>query len=245
VILLNIILRVENVSKSFGGIRALVDVSLNVYEGKLLAIVGPNGAGKTTLFNIISGLLEPDNGRIFYMDKDITRLPPYKRAQMGIARIFQIPKLIYNATLLDNIILSCLFGGGMNLSSARARALEALRLVKLKSKADELVVNLTSPERKLLELARAVAMKPRVLLMDEIVAGMPPAEVDNVMSLVRGIAAEEKIAAIAMVEHVMRAVKFADKAVFLHQGRVLVEGPPSEVLNNKLVKEIYFGEAVE
>jgi branched-chain amino acid transport system ATP-binding protein len=245
VIFVNIILKVENISKNFGGIRALVDVSLNVYENELLAIIGPNGAGKTTLLNIISGLLKPDSGRIFYMNKDITRLPPYKRAQMGIAKTFQIPKLIYNATLLDNVILSYLFGREMNLNSAKARALEVLKLVRLENKADELVTNLTSPERKLLELARAVAMKPKVLLMDEIVAGMPPAEVDNIMSLVKEIAVKEKITAIAIVEHVMRAVKFANRAVFLHQGRILVEGSPSDVLNNKLVKEVYFGEAVE
>jgi branched-chain amino acid transport system ATP-binding protein len=242
---LDIILKAENISKSFGGIKALTDVNLDVHENEVLAIVGPNGAGKTTFFNIISGLYKPDTGKITFLGNDITNLPPYKRAQLGIARTFQIPRLIYNATLLDNVMLSSIFGGKKDLRTAKSIAIEVLKLVKLEEKANEMASNLTSPEKKLLELARAVAMKPKMLLMDEIVAGMPPAQVDDIMKLVREIAIKEKITAIALVEHVMRAVRYADRAVFLHQGKILIEGSPNDVLGNKLVKEVYFGEAVE
>jgi branched-chain amino acid transport system ATP-binding protein len=242
---MSVVLRVEDVAKYFGGIKALDGVTLDIHENELLAIIGPNGAGKTTLFNVITGLRKPDRGRVLYMGRDITRAPPYKRAQMGIARAFQIPRLIYNASVMDNAVLSCLFGGKMDLNNSKKRVLEVLKLVGLEKKANELAANLTSPEKKLLEFARAVAMKPRVLLLDEIVAGMPPAEVDNIMNLVRKIAIGEKITVVAMVEHVIRAVKYADRAVFLHQGRILVEGSPSEVLNNKLVKEVYLGEIIE
>jgi len=242
---MNIVLKVENVAKYFGGIRALDGVTLDIYENELLAIIGPNGAGKTTLFNVITGLLKPDKGRILFLGKDITKLPPERRAQLGIARAFQIPKLISSASVIDNVILSCLFGGKMNLNTARNRSLKVLEMVGLNRKAYETAGSLTSPEKKLLELARAVAMKPRVLLLDEIVAGMPPVEVDNILSLVKKISAEEKITAVAMVEHVMRAVKYADRAVFMHQGRILLEGSPNDLLNNKLVRDVYLGEIVE
>jgi branched-chain amino acid transport system ATP-binding protein len=242
---MSVILRVEDVAKYYGGIKALDGVTLDIRENEFLAIIGPNGAGKTTLFNVITGLRRPDRGKVIYMGRDITKLPPYKRAQLGISRAFQIPKLIYSASVLDNVVLSCLFGGRMDLNSARERALHALRLVKLERKAREYAGSLTSPEKKLLELARAIAMKPRVLLLDEIVAGMPPAEIDNIMNLVRNIAVEEKITVVAMVEHVMRAVRYADRAVFMHQGKILIEGSPEEVLSNRLVKEVYLGELVE
>jgi branched-chain amino acid transport system ATP-binding protein len=242
---MNIVLKVENVAKYFGGIRALDGVTLDIYENELLAIIGPNGAGKTTLFNVITGLLKPDKGRILFFGKDITKLPPERRAQLGIARAFQIPKLISSASVIDNVILSCLFGGKMNLNTARNRSLKVLEMVGLDRKAYETTGNLTSPEKKLLELARAVAMRPRVLLLDEIVAGMPPVEVDNILSLVKKISTEEKITAVAMVEHVVRAVRYADRAVFMHQGKILLEGSPNDLLNNKLVRDIYLGEIVE
>jgi len=242
---MNIVLKVENIAKYFGGIRALDGVTLDIYENELLAIIGPNGAGKTTLFNVITGLLKPDKGRILFLGKDITKLPPERRAQLGIARAFQIPKLISSASVIDNVILSCLFGGKMNLNTARNRSLKVLEMVGLNRKAYETAGSLTSPEKKLLELARAVAMKPRVLLLDEIVAGMPPVEVDNILSLVKKISAEEKITAVAMVEHVMRAVRYADRAVFMHQGKILLEGSPNDLLNNKLVRDVYLGEIVE
>jgi branched-chain amino acid transport system ATP-binding protein len=242
---MNIVLKVENVAKYFGGIRALDGVTLDIYENELLAIIGPNGAGKTTLFNVITGLLKPDKGRILFFGKDITKLPPERRAQLGIARAFQIPKLISSASVIDNVILSCLFGGKMNLNTARNRSLKVLEMVGLDRKAYETTGNLTSPEKKLLELARAVAMRPRVLLLDEIVAGMPPVEVDNILSLVKKISTEEKITAVAMVEHVVRAVRYADRAVFMHQGKILLEGSPNDLLNNKLVRDVYLGEIVE
>ncbi|WP_440059500.1 ABC transporter ATP-binding protein [Thermogladius sp. 4427co] len=241
----DVILEVQHVSKSFGGVKALVDVNMKVFKNEFLAIIGPNGAGKTTLFNIITGLIKPDSGRILFEGVDITNLPSYKRAKLGIARSFQIPRLFMNSKVIDNVMVGAIYVGNMDIDKAKERAKHVLSLVGLEKKAEEYVVNLTSPEKKLLELARALATKPKLLLLDEIVAGLPPSEVDNLMRIVRKISIEEKINAIALVEHVMRAVRYADRAVFLYQGRIVVEGKPDDVLNSKIVKDVYFGEVIE
>jgi branched-chain amino acid transport system ATP-binding protein len=240
------LLRLENVSKSFGGIRALNNVNLIIKEGEKLAIIGPNGAGKTTLFNAISGVFGLDSGRIFYMGRDITKLPPFKRKYLGISRAFQIPRPFAGMTVLDNVVVGALFSRDIkDIMEARVRAEEILSLVGLHSKKDELAVNLTSPEKKLLELARALAPKPKLLLLDEIVAGIPPAEVDKIMGLVVRISKQENISVVALVEHVMRVLKYVERAVFLHEGRVMMDDTPDKVLNSEVVKDIYLGKVYE
>lgn len=239
------ILRLENVSKSFGGIRALVDVSFSTYDGECIAIIGPNGAGKTTLFNVISGVHKPDRGRIFLEGRDITDLPAHKRAIMGLSRAFQIPRPFPHLSVLENVIVSAMFSPHKKGSrSVYSTAEESLKLVGLYSKRDELAVNLTSPEKKLLELARALAKEPKVLLLDEIMAGLPPTDVDRIMTLVKNIAVEKNISVVAFVEHVIRAVVHVDRVLFMHQGRILVEGSPQNVLSNEIVRKVYLGEVV-
>lgn len=236
------VLTLEHISKSFGGIKALRDVNLVIHEGERIAIIGPNGAGKTTLFNIINGVYRPDTGRILYGDTDITNMPTYRRAQIGIARTFQVPRPFPDLSVRDNVMVSALFSGKkLGLEEALKIVDRVLDMTGLKRKSKEPASSLTSPEKKLLELARALAAQPKVLLLDEIVAGMPPTEVDNLMLLVRRVAEAESIAVVALIEHVMRAVRYADRAVFLYQGRILVEGTPQDVLSNELVRETYLG----
>ncbi|MEZ0393465.1 MAG: ABC transporter ATP-binding protein [Desulfurococcaceae archaeon] len=239
------VLRVEHVSKSFGGIRALVDVSFSAHEGESLAIIGPNGAGKTTLFNVINGVYRPDSGRILFEGRDVTRLPPHERAMLGISRAFQIPRPFPQLTVLENVIVGALFSARRpKVEEARRTAEEVLKFVGLHQKVDELAANLTSPEKKLLELARALVKRPKLLLLDEIMAGMPPADVDRIMMLVKDVAVKMNIPVVAFVEHVMRAVMYVDRVLFLHQGRILTEGSPREVLASDLVRKVYLGEAV-
>jgi len=240
------LLRLQNVSKNFGGIKALVDINLVIALGERLAIIGPNGAGKTTLFNVINGIYKNDSGRIFFYDIDISNLPPFKRARMGISRAFQIPRPFPTLSVLDNVMISALFSGNFKeIEKARERAEGILELVGLKEKKHELAINLTSPEKKLLELARALAPKPKLLLLDELVAGIPPVEVDRIMQLVMKISEMENIATVALVEHVMRVLKYVQRVVFMHEGRIIMDGDPSEVLNSDTVKNIYLGKIYE
>ncbi|MEB3787872.1 MAG: ABC transporter ATP-binding protein [Desulfurococcales archaeon] len=241
----NVLLRVEDVVKTFGGIRALDGVSIEIYEGELLSIIGPNGSGKTTLFNVINGVLKPDKGRILLDGRDITPLPPYKRAELGIARTFQIPKPWPHLTVRENVAIGALFGrerSKIDVKTALELADRILETVGLSEKAEEEAGKLTVPEKKLLELARAIAMKPRLLLLDEVVAGMNPKDADMVVEVVKRARDEYGITVVSMVEHVMRIVaKFAERVVVMNQGRVLLEGPPGEVLRHPQVIEVYLG----
>lgn len=238
-------LEVLNVTKRFGGIVALKNVSLKIERGERVAIVGPNGSGKTTLFNVINGVYKPDEGRVLFEGVDITDLPAYRRAHLGIARAFQIPRPFPNITVRESVAIGALFGsyyGRIGVREALEIADEKLKLVNLYDKRFELTGRLTVPELKLLELARALASKPKLLLLDEIVAGMPPAMVDHLMLLVRRVADEEDIAVATLVEHVMRAVvRFAERVIVLHLGSKILEGSPEEVLRNPLMEEIYLG----
>jgi branched-chain amino acid transport system ATP-binding protein len=239
------LLEVLNVTKRFGGIVALKNVSLKIERGERVAIVGPNGSGKTTLFNVINGVYKPDEGRVLFEGVDITDLPAYRRAHLGIARAFQIPRPFPNITVRESVAIGALFGsyyGRIGVREALEIADEKLKLVNLYDKRFELTGRLTVPELKLLELARALASKPKLLLLDEIVAGMPPAMVDHLVLLVRRVADEEDIAVATLVEHVMRAVvRFAERVIVLHLGSKILEGSPEEVLRNPLMEEIYLG----
>ena len=239
------ILRVENVTKRFGGLVALKDVNLSIARGERVGIVGPNGSGKTTLFNVINGVYKPESGRVYFEGKDITGMPSHERARIGIARAFQIPRPFPAITVRENVAVGALFGtlgGKISVDDALGIADDTLRLVGLYDKRFEEAGRLTVPEKKLLELARALAMKPKLLLLDEIVAGMSPTAIDKVMDTVKEISISENIAVVALVEHVMRAVvRLAERAIILHQGEKLLEGPTVEVLKNPKVTEIYLG----
>jgi branched-chain amino acid transport system ATP-binding protein len=227
-------LRVEHVVKSFGGLRAISDVSLEVRAGEILGLIGPNGAGKSTLINCISGVYKPNSGRIWLGKRDITGRSPHAVCRAGIARTFQIPRPFPRLTARENVQVASFRRGD--------DALDALGRVGLAAKADVLARDLTFHERRKLEIARALAARPRFLLLDEVMAGLNPTETAEMVDLVRHLRQELGLSML-WVEHVMGAImECADRLVVLHQGSLLAEGSPREIANNPQVIEVYLGE---
>jgi branched-chain amino acid transport system ATP-binding protein len=234
-------LEARGVSKSFGGLKALSEVSLALHRGEILGLIGPNGAGKTTFFNVVAGVHRPDRGSILFRGQPVDRLPVHARCRLGIARTFQITKPFPALTALENAMIGGLFGHHRaTLAEARERARAALARVHLAARADALGSTLTIGERKRLEMARALATEPEVLLLDEVVAGLSPIEVDEMMAAIRALNASGMT--ILMIEHVMRAVMgVSGRIVVLHYGRKLAEGSPAEVAANEEVVAAYLG----
>lgn len=234
-------LRLIRVTKRFGGLVAVDRVSFDVMEGEILGLIGPNGAGKTTLFNVISGLYKPDEGRIVFRGVDITRWPAHKRAKLGIARTFQIVRPLSNLTVIDNVLVGAL-QKLRDVDEALAKAEEVLERVGLYEKRYMRAGALNVVEKKRLELARALATDPVLLLLDEVAAGLNPREVEDLLELLRET--NRSGVTMIMVEHVMKAVMgIADRIVVLHHGRLLAEGTPKEVSSNPAVIEAYLGGA--
>jgi branched-chain amino acid transport system ATP-binding protein len=241
------LLKLENVTKRFGGLVAVNHVSLEISRGEFIGIVGPNGSGKTTLFNVINGVYFAEGGRIIFDGKDITRFPPYKRAPLGIGRTFQIPRPFPSATVRENIAVGAMFGslsGKIGVDESLEIADQTIERVHLQEHRDKAAGALTPVEKKLMEIGRALAMKPKLLLMDEAMAGMHPNDIDQMVAFIKHIAQEEKIAIVSMVEHVMRAVKgMAERVIVLHQGTKIVDAPTKEALEDPKVVEVYLGHA--
>ena len=236
-------LQVENVYKSFGGVHALQGVSMSVEKGEILGLIGPNGAGKTTLFNVITGVYKPDRGKVIIFGRDVTGWPSHRIAMLGVARTFQIPKPFPDLTVYENVLVSIKFSNRkMSDLEAAEEAKRILEFLGLDRHAHMLAAQLNVALEKRLELARALARKPRLLLLDEVLAGLNPAEVSYMLEKIR-LAKKEFDLTIVMIEHVMHAVmEIADRIVVLHLGRKLAEGTPEEIATNPKVIEAYLGD---
>lgn len=238
------LLALDGISKRFGGVAALSEVTFSVAAGDILGIIGPNGAGKTTLLNCISGVYRLDGGHIEFEGRRISGQAPHRIARLGIGRTFQVVKPFASMTVRENAAVGALFGSAEARMAPRAAfewADEVLMLVGLEAKSRQTVGSLTIPDRKRLEVARALATKPRLLLLDEVMAGLNPVEVDEALEMVRKVHASG--VTIVLIEHVMRVVVgVCKRAIVLHMGQFLAEGPPEQVLKDRRVIEAYLGE---
>jgi branched-chain amino acid transport system ATP-binding protein len=235
------LLSVNGISKSFRGLKAVSDASFEVPEGSINALIGPNGAGKTTIFNIVAGVYRPDSGTIFFNDLPIHGLRPDQICLAGIGRTFQIVKPFAGLTVLENVMV----GGFLrekHAAASRKISLEILEKLDLASKADLPASSLTLPDRKRLEVARALATRPKLLLLDEVMAGLRPTETDQMVEVFRDLNRTYGTT-ILLIEHVMRAVMaLAQHIGVLHHGQVIARGAPQEVVRDKAVLECYLGE---
>jgi branched-chain amino acid transport system ATP-binding protein len=237
------ILTGANVSKYFGALKALDDVHFEVYRGEILGIIGPNGAGKTTLLSVINGTLPITHGRIFFKEREITGLRPFRIAELGISRTFQIVKPFPGMTALENVAIGALFGKEpeKKMSRAMGKAAEMIGKVALKGKENILVEKLNVSERKRLELARALTQDPEILLLDEVMAGLTPREIEDIMAVIQEV--NRGGTTIMVIEHVMKAIMgISNRIIVLHHGQKIAEGTPDEITENRQVIAAYLGE---
>jgi branched-chain amino acid transport system ATP-binding protein len=237
------ILEGKNVTKHFGGLAAVHQVDFNIHQGEVVGLIGPNGAGKTTLFNLISGSLPITGGEIRYKSKKITGLKPHQICKKGIARTFQSAKLFAGMSVFENALAASLFGTKRTISvpDAEREAAELLEFVELSTVREMLAGDLAIAHRKRLEVARALATKPDLLMFDEVMAGLNPAEVAQAMELITRI--RKKGITIFMIEHVMKAImNVCDRIIVLHHGSKIAEGMPGEIATSRTVIEVYLGE---
>jgi len=238
------LLRVQKVSKSFRGLRAVREASFEIPEGDINGLIGPNGAGKTTIFNLIAGVYAPDGGEIWFDERRIDRLRPDQVCAAGIGRTFQIVKPFVGLSVLDNVIVGAL-QRSKSVAEARAHSMLVLERLNLAHKRDLPAASLTLPDRKRLEVARALATRPRLLLLDEVMAGLRPTECDQMVEVFRELNRSEGLT-ILLIEHVMRAVMALAKHIgVLHHGEVIARGTPGEVVRNPAVLECYLGEETQ
>jgi branched-chain amino acid transport system ATP-binding protein len=236
------ILVAERLNQRFGGIQAIDDLSFALKEGEVVALIGPNGAGKTTLVNLLTGVHRPTSGRIRFQGEDVTAQQPFQAARRGLARTFQIVQPFPRMTVLENVAAGALFGGKQpSVAAAMDVAREQLEFTELASFADRPASSLTLAGRKRLELAKSMAMAPKVLMLDEVNAGLNASEIDGALTLIRKIA--ERGITILIIEHLMKVVmSLAERVLVLHHGQLIAEGTPTEIVRNTKVVEAYLGQ---
>lgn len=236
------ILQVNGISKNFGGLQALSRVTFDLPEGQILGLIGPNGAGKTTLFNVINGIYPPSAGQVRFKGEDVTGMKPYLLARRGVARTHQIVKPLNDLSVRENVMVGACFGRmGKGLGEASRLASEVLEFVGLSGRIDQLAGSLNVAQKKRLEMARALASQPHLLLLDEVLAGLNPSEISTMVDTVLKI--RQQGITIIMIEHVMHALmKVSDRVIVLDYGQQIAEGTPEEITRNEKVIEAYLGD---
>lgn len=235
-------LEVEGITKHFEGLSVLEDVAFGLSKEEIVGLIGPNGAGKTTLFNIITGIYTPNSGRIWFGGKDLVGLKPHQICRRGIARTFQLVRIFPSMTVLENVLVGAIYGKVDMKRRALDQALECLKLLSLLEKKDTITAHLTYSDKRLLEIARALAAEPGVALLDEPLAGLNPSETVKITTLIQELR-EKKGITILWIEHKMDAIlNTCDRIVVLDYGKKIAEGKPKDIVNNEKVVEAYLGE---
>jgi branched-chain amino acid transport system ATP-binding protein len=234
------LLSLEHASKRFGSLKVIDDLSFSLAPGEALGVLGPNGAGKSTMFNLITGDLRPDSGRVLHNGEDITGLPPSLRCRRGIGRSYQVPHPFSGMSVFENVLAGCEFGGQLRGAEAQAHAVAVLQRTGLIAKANTLAGSLTLLDRKRLEMARALGTRPKLLLLDEIAGGLTDHEAHALVQTIRAIRAEG--VSIIWIEHVVHALlEVVDRLLVINFGKLLKEGAPAEVMASREVREVYMG----
>jgi len=235
-------LEISNLTKSFGGLQVLRDVSFALNQGEIIGLIGPNGAGKSTLFNLITGVYRPNKGEIRFREKSLVGLKPHRICKRGIARTFQLVRIFPSMTVLENVLTGVLYGRSGRKHKALDEALECLDILNLSALKDTVAAHLTYSDRRLVEIARAIAAQPGLALLDEPLAGLNPAETETIMAVIQDIRSMRGIS-ILWIEHKMDAVfNVCDRIVVLDYGIMIAEGHPQKIAKNKKVVEAYLGE---
>lgn len=238
------LLEIANVSKSFGGLHVLQDVSFGVEQGEILGLIGPNGAGKSTMFNVTTGVYRPNRGRVRFKGEELVGLRPDQICRKGVARTFQLVRVCPTMTALENVLVGAVYGTKGSWKKAAAEAMECLEILNLGDAAHKVSAQLTYSDRKLVEIARAVAARPSLALLDEPLSGLNPTETDRILDVIRNIRKARGIS-IIWIEHKMDAVfNLCDRVVVLDYGAMIAQGPAKEIAQNKKVVEAYLGEPV-
>jgi len=236
------LLDIENLSKSFGGLQVLAGVSFSLQQGEILGLIGPNGAGKSTLFNVVTGVYRPDTGRVVFQGRDLVGLKPHQVARRGISRTFQLVQISPAMTALQNVLVGTYFGQKASAKDAKKEATECLELLNLGHAKDTVSARLTYSDRKLIEIARAISARPALALLDEPLSGLNPSETEKMMEIIRVIRKTRGVT-IIWIEHKMDAIfSLCDRIVVLDYGEKIAEGIPREIAHDKAVVEAYLGE---